>query len=396
MHIADSAVHSSATAVAKRPAPKYQDAKEVTSPEEQQGNWLERIQNFRFDFGPSQKDVLSFTKQLTIMIRAGISITDALEAIAGQEQNPKFKAAIADLREKIESGLSFSQALREHPDIFSTLYINMIAAAEISGSLTVMMEKLAGYLDSEAETRSQIRSAMIYPIIIGVMAIGVTIFLLCFVLPKFTQVFAGKEYLLPASTKILMASSQFLRSYWYLIVPAVAGMIFGFFHFINTHFGRLWWDDTKLKLPLIRTLCRSLYITRSLHTMGVLLRGGVPILDTLGLTAHIAGNVLYENMWLQVKEEVRQGKKIAPSLNQYDLLGANVVQMLRSGEESGTMGDVLTDVADYYSRKLKSVIKTVTSMIEPIMIVAMGVLVGFIAMSIILPIFKMSSAVTGK
>ncbi len=237
---------------------------------------------------------------------------------------------------------------------------------------------------------------MVYPIIIAVMAVFVTIFLLCFVLPRFTAIFAGKEHLLPASTKILMASSGFLRGYWFLIIPAVGGLFGGFLYFIGTNVGRLWWDKTKLVLPLIKTLCRSLYITRGLHTMGVLMKAGVPILDTISVTAQISGNVLYKDMWLGVYADVRQGKKIASSLNQYNLMPSNVVQMIRSGEDSGTMSEVLRDVSDYYARELKTVIKTVTSMIEPIMIVLMGVLVGFIAMSIILPIFKMSSLVMGK
>jgi type IV pilus assembly protein PilC len=272
----------------------------------------------------------------------------------------------------------------------------MVAAAEVSGSLSSMLQKLAEYLDSETETRSQVKGAMVYPVIIAVMAVSVTVFLLCFVLPRFTAIFSGKEHLLPRPTKILMASSAFLRGYWYFIVPGVGAALWSFWYFIGTTAGRLWWDKTKLSLPLIKTLCRSLYITRSLHTMGVLIRSGVPILSTISITAQIAGNVLYKKMWLGVHQEVRQGKKIASSLGQYNLMPGNVVQMIRSGEESGTMGDVLRDVSNYYARELKTVIKTVTSMIEPIMICIMGVLVGFIAMSIILPIFRMSSLVMGK
>jgi type IV pilus assembly protein PilC len=301
-----------------------------------------------------------------------------------------------DLKIRVEAGQSFSQALAEHPHTFSELYINMIAAAEISGSLSDMMQKLAEYLDHEAETRSQVKGAMVYPIIIAVMAIAVTTFLLCFVLPRFTAIFAGKEHLLPKPTKALMATSAFLRGFWYFIIPAIGAALWGFWYFIGTDVGRLWWDKTKLSVPLIRTLCRSLYITRSLHTMGVLTRAGVPILSTISITAQIAGNILYRNMWLAVHEEVRQGKKIASSLHQYNLMPNNVVQMIRSGEDSGTMSDVLRDVSNFYARELKTVIKTVTSMIEPIMIVCMGVLVGFIAMSIILPIFKMSNLVMGK
>lgn len=356
----------------------------------------DRLKSFRIEFGPGRKDILVFTNQLAVMVRAGISLQDALDSISGQQTNRKFSEIITDLKNRIEAGQSFSQALSEHPHVFSELYINMVAAAEISGSLSSMMQKLAEYLDDEAETRSQVRGAMVYPIIIAVMAVTVTIFLLCFVLPRFTAIFAGKEHLLPRPTKLLMASSAFLRAYWFVIIPAIGAVLWGFWYFTGTAIGRLWWDKTKLSMPLIRTLCRSLYITRSLHTMSVLTKAGVPILNTIAITAQISGNVLFRNMWLGVYEEVRQGKKIAGSLGQYHLMPSNVVQMIRSGEESGTMADVLKDVSSFYARELRTVIKAVTSMIEPLMIVAMGFLVGFIAMSIILPIFKMSSIVTGK
>jgi type IV pilus assembly protein PilC len=357
---------------------------------------LEKLRSFRVEFGPGRKDILNFTRQLAVMIRAGISLQDALDGIGAQHDNAKFQAVIRDLKQRIEEGNSFSQALAEHPQVFNNLYINMVAAAEASGSLSDMLQKLAEYLDQETETRSQVKGAMVYPIIIATMAVAVTIFLLCFVLPRFTMIFRGKEDLLPMPTKILMASSAFLRHWWYVIVPALGAALWGFYFFINTIPGRAWWDRTKLILPLIRTLCRSLYITRGLHTMGVLTRAGVPILNTISITAHISGNVLYKDMWLGVYEEVRQGKKIAASLARYTLMPSSVVQMIRSGEDSGNMADVLRDISAFYGRELKTVIKAVTSMIEPIMIVCMGCLVGFIAMSIILPIFKMSNLVSGK
>ncbi|MCK4294688.1 MAG: type II secretion system F family protein [Planctomycetes bacterium] len=398
--------HQGGTAVAEdsrrdRQSHEQQVATESTLPAgslstgQKKTGW-QKIGTFRVEFGPSRKDILNFTNQLAVMIRAGISLQDSLESIAGQNTNQKFRVVITDIKNRIEAGQSFSQALAEHPQVFTNLYINMVAAAEVSGSLSSMLQKLAEYLDSEAETRSQIKGAMVYPVIIAVMAVAVTIFLLCFVLPRFTAIFAGKEHLLPTPTKILMASSAFLRGFWYFIIPGVGALMWAFWYFVGTTAGRFWWDKTKLVLPLIKTLCRSLYITRSLHTMGVLIRAGVPILNTISITAQIAGNVLYKAMWLGVHEEVRQGKKIASSLSQYSLMPPNVVQMIRSGEDSGTMGDVLRDVSNYYARELKTVIKTVTSMIEPIMICLMGVLVGFIAMSIILPIFRMSSLVMGK
>ena len=348
------------------------------------------------EFGPSRKDILNFTNQLAVMIRAGIGIVESLGSIAEQQSNSKFAAIIFDLKQRIEAGQSFSQALAEQNGVFSDIYINMVAAAEISGSLSGMLQKLVEYLDRDDETRSQIKGAMVYPIIIATMAVSTTTFLLMFVLPRFTAIFAGKEHLLPWPTKVLMGASQFMLGYWYLVVLAIGGLVGGFLYFISKPIGRYWWDKTKLQLPIISTLCRSLYITRSLHTMGVLVHAGVPILNTISITAQIAGNILYKNMWLRIHEDVRQGRKIASGLVRGGLMPEDVVQMIKSGEESGTLSDVLADVAEYYSRKLKAVIKMTVSMIEPIMIVLMGFLVGFIAMSIILPIFKMSSLVTSN
>jgi type IV pilus assembly protein PilC len=365
------------------------------SPQNQGNSLAQKLTNFSVESGPSRKDILNFTNQLAVMVKAGISLQDSLDSIGSNVKKRKFREIVIDLKNRIESGQSFSQALSEHPDVFSNLYINMVAAAEISGSLSSMLQQLAGYLDQEAETRSQVIGAMVYPIIIAVMAISVTVFLLTFVLPRFLTVFEGKEHLLPAPTKIIMATSTFMRGYWFILLPAIGAGFVAFIYFIKTPVGRLWWDQTKLRIPLLKTLCRSLYITRSLHTMGVLTNAGVPVLDTLSITSQISGNVLYEKMWRGVHESVRQGNKIASSLASYELMPSNVVQMIQSGEDSGSLSDVLKDVSDFYARELKTVIKAVTSMIEPIMIVLMGVLVGFIAMSIILPIFKMSSLVSG-
>jgi type II secretory pathway component PulF len=265
-----------------------------------------KLRGFRVEFGPSRKDILHFTSQLAVMVRAGISLQDALEAIGSQCDNVKFKAVLRDLKMRIEEGNSFSQALAEHPQVFNNLYINMVAAAEASGSLSDMLQKLAEYLDQEAETRSQIKGAMVYPVIIAVMAVSVTVFLMC--CRALHDDLSWQRDLLPMPTVILMASSAFLRHWWYVIVPAIGAALWGFYFFINTTPGRAWWDQMKLILPLIRTLCRSLYITRGLHTMGVLTKAGVPILNTISITAHISGNVLYKEMWLGVYEEVRRAE----------------------------------------------------------------------------------------
>lgn len=372
------------------------DVQEQEQEQVENKSLLNKILTFRIDLGPGRKDILNFTIQLAVMVRAGISIQDSMNSIAEEIQNPKFKKILLDIKSKIEEGQSLSQALANHPKVFSALYINMVAAAELSGSLSEMLQRLAEYLDAEADTRAQVKGAMIYPIIIATLAVTVVIFLLTFVLPKFTKIFAGKEHLLPMPTKMLMAISAFLQSYWYFVVIVIVAAVAGFIYFISTEIGRRWWDRTKLIIPLIRTLCKSLYISRSLHTMSVLTAAGVPILDTISITAHISGNVLYKSMWLGVYEEVKQGKKIAGSLSKYHLMPPNVKQMIKSGEDSGTLSEVLKDISEFYARQLKTVIKATVSMIEPIMIVLMGVFVGFIAMSIMLPIFQMSNLVSGK
>ena len=344
-------------------------------------------------FGPGAKDVQSFTAQLSVMIRAGISIRAAIEGIADQVQNPKFKEMLVQMKKDVESGKQFSDALMRYPKVFSPLYINMVKASELSGGFSKMLDRIAGYLTQQIETTSMVRGAMIYPGIIGTMAVGTTIFLLTFVLPRFLVIFKGKEKALPAPTKLLMATSSFMVNYWYVLIFGIVAAVWGFILMIKTDWGRVWWDKVKLTLPLFKKLFRALYISRSLHTMGQLINAGVPILDTLGITAEISGNTIYKRMWRSVYTAVKQGKKISTPLSKSPLLPRSVVQMLGAGEESGKLGEVLDEVSEYYSRELRAVIKGVTAMIEPLMIVLMGSIVGFIAMSIILPIFKLSTLV---
>jgi len=222
------------------------------------------------------------------------------------------------------------------------------------------------------------------------------VFLLTWVLPKFAGVFKGKEDILPKPTKALLALSAFLRGYYQIILACLVSIIVGFRFAIKTSSGKVYWDRCKLKMPLLRKMFRAMYIARGLQTMGELINAGVPMLDTLQITAEVSGNCVYQNMWLDVKKAVKEGNKIAEPLRANPILPRNVIQMIAAGEESGNLGEVLSEVSDYYQRELKDTIKAVTSMLEPIMIVFMGVVVGFIAMSIILPVFKMSSIASGK
>jgi type IV pilus assembly protein PilC len=349
--------------------------------------------SLQISMGPSARDIQNFTSQLAVMIRAGISIRAAIEGISEQVENPKFKKMLVQMKKDVEGGKQFSDALMRYPKYFSPLYINMVKASELSGGFSKMLDRIAEYLSQQIETMSMVRGAMIYPGIIGTMAIGTTIFLLTFVLPRFMVIFKGKEAALPLPTKMLLALSAFMVSYWYILLAAAIAAIWGFVLALRTDWGRLWWDKTKLTVPLFKKLFRALYISRGLHTMGQLINAGVPMLDTIAITAEISGNSLYKRMWRAVYGAVKQGKKISAPLQKSPLLPKAVVQMISAGEESGKLGEVLDEVSDYYSRELRAVIKGVTAMIEPLMIVMMGSVVGFIAMSIILPIFKLSTLV---
>ncbi len=342
---------------------------------------------------PKQKHVLEFTTQLAVMIRAGINIRAALDGIADQTVQPNFKKVIIQIKTDVESGKQFSEAISRFPKLFGPLYVNMTRASEMSGSFAKMLDRIAGYIQQEIDTRKMVIGASIYPGVIGTMAVAVTIFLLTFVLPKFKAVFQGKEEVLPWATKFLMALSDFMVHNWYFVIGGIVVVIGGIVGFAKTELGGFWFDKMRLTIPIVRSMFRALYIGRSLHTMGQLINAGVPMLDTLAITGDISGNRLYRGMWRSVYSSVKQGKKIAQPLAKTTLLPRAVVQMVTAGEESGKLGEVLDEISSYYQRQLKDKIKAVTSMIEPIMIILMGSVVGFIAMAIILPIFKMSSLV---
>jgi type IV pilus assembly protein PilC len=342
---------------------------------------------------PKAKHVLDFTTQLAVMMRAGINLRAALDGIAEQTTHPNFKKVILALKTDVESGKQFSQAVARHPKLFGPLYINMVRASEMSGSFAEMLDRIAAYIAQEIETRKMVIGAAIYPGVIGTMAVGVTIFLLTFVLPKFKAVFQGKEDVLPWATNFLLGMSDFMVHNWPWIVASIIGGVGGLVFFSKTTVGSFWIDKIKLNTPVVKGMFRSLYISRSLQTMGQLVNAGVPMLDTLAITGDVSGNTFYKQLWRAVYASAKQGKKIAAPLQKSKLLPQSVVQMIGAGEESGKLGEVLDEISVYYAKQLKDQIKAVTSMIEPIMIVLMGSVVGFIAMAIILPIFKMSQIV---
>ncbi len=342
----------------------------------------------------TQKHVLDFTTQLSVMIRAGINLRAALDGIADQTDHRTFKKVIESLKADVESGKQFSDALARYPKLFGPLYINMVRASEMSGSFSEMLDRIGGYIAQQIETKKMVIGASIYPAIIGGMAVTVTVFLLTFVLPKFYTIFEGKEDVLPWATNFLMMLSKTLTDQWPFLLGGVVVVGGSVFAFIKTELGSFWVDKLKLTIPVLRSMFRSLYITRSLQTMGQLINAGVPMLDTLTITSEISGNKIYEGMWRKVHNSVKQGRKIAEPLQKDAILPKAVIQMISAGEESGKLGEVLDEISVFYAKQLKDHIRAVTGMIEPIMIILMGSIVGFIAMAIILPIFKMSQLVS--
>ena len=342
---------------------------------------------------PKTAHVLDFTTQLAVMMRAGINLRSALEGIAEQTQHARFKKIVLELKADVEAGKQFSEGLAKHPKLFGKMYINMVRASEMSGSFSDMLDRIASYINQEMETRRMVVGAAIYPAVIGTMAVVVTLFLLAFVLPKFYVVFEGKEDILPWATKFLMGLSEFVVAKKLYLGLGVLAAGVGGYAFGKTEVGGFFVDKMKLRIPVLQGMFRALYISRSLQTMGQLINAGVPMLDTIAITGDISGNRLYKGMWKSVYSSVKQGKKLTAPLRKTKLLPMSVVQMIAAGEDSGKLGEVLDEVSEYYHKRLREAIKTVTGLIEPIMIIVMGAVVGFIAMAIILPIFKMSAIV---
>ncbi|MBN2582167.1 MAG: type II secretion system F family protein [Planctomycetes bacterium] len=373
------------TRTAGRPAPTA-PAAEAAAPKQS-------IMTVQFGARVTQRDVLTVTRQLSVMVKAGISITQALENMALQTTNPKLQKLLNQLYDDVEAGKPFSEAVAAHPKVFSPLYIHMIQASELSGSFSHILSRIADYLSQQLETRSQVIAAMLYPIIIGTMAVLVTIFMLIFILPKFLVLFQGKEDMLPLPTKMLLGLSWSMTTFWYLYLAGAAIVAVGTVIFSKTDTGHYFFDTLKLNVPIFKKLFHCLYLSRGLKTMGELVNAGVPMLETLTVTSKVTGNIHYRDLWMQVRETVQQGQTISQTLLRSTLMPRGVTQMISAGEESGNLAGVLADVSEFYDRELKAVIKASTAVIEPVMIIAMGGVVGFVASSIMLPIFKMSRLV---
>ena len=338
-----------------------------------------------------QSDIIFLTSQLAVMVDTGITLSTALESIATQEENKTLKKVLVDLTTRVEGGEDFSSALARHSKHFDKTYISLVKASEHTGTLGEMLENISEHLRKQLETRQKVKAAMAYPGIMLTLAVGVTIFMLTYVLPKFTPLFNRKGMKLPIATKVLMAASDALLHYWYLWLLGIVALVLAYVFGSKTEAGRKFLDGIKLNLPIIGQLNRKIIVSRSMRTLGTMIGAGVSMLDAIRLAAEVSGNIYYEQIWLHVLDQITQGKRVAESLvGNNKLFPSTLVQMIASGEETGKLDKVLAKVSNYYDREVETSIKSATSMIEPILIVGMGIVVGSIAMGLLLPIFQLS------
>ncbi len=337
-------------------------------------------------------EIINATSQLAIMVETGITLAAALDGICAQEENPTLKKLLLGLKSDVEAGEDFSSSLAKHPKYFDKTFVSLICASEQTGSLGEMLDSVANYLQKEVETRAKVRAALTYPVVMLVVALGVTIFLLTYVLPKFAPMFSRKGIKLPTITVIMMNLSDAMIHYWYFWLIGLVLSAVGFVFFARSEFGRRTIDLIKIRMPIAGAMFRKVAISRSVRTLGTMVESGVSMLDAIKLTAEVSGNYHYEQVWYKVLDDVTTGCQIHKSLAGSKLFPSTLVQMIASGEETGKLDFVLKRISNHYDQEVEMSLKSVTSMIEPIMITGMGVVVGGIAMSLLLPIFSLSRA----
>ncbi len=337
----------------------------------------------------TRSDIIYLTNQLAIMVETGISISHSLSTIIEQEDNPKLCQLLLNLKQSVEAGEDLSTALARHPAYFDQTYVSLIRASEVTGSMGVMLQRIASYLDKEKEIRGKVRSAMMYPMVMAFASIGVTVFLLLYIFPKFEPLFKRPGADLPQLTVFLIGVSDSMMAHWYWWLIAVVSLVVGLVLFRRTETGRQTFDYLKINLPILGPLFRKVAITRSIRTLGTMTASGVPVLESLQLSADVAGNYYYRKLWLDVINQVATGKQICDALSTSSLCPPLLVRMIAAGEDTGKLDTVLQKVSGYYDTEVENSINTTTRLIEPIMIAVMGFVVGAIALSLLLPIFSL-------
>lgn len=338
-------------------------------------------------------DISMMTRQLSTLVGAGFPLVSALDALVPQTKSQGFVKIIAQLKEAIVEGNSFAAALSNYPNIFSKLYINMVRAGESSGTLEIVLDRLADITEKQQALKSRIRAAMAYPIFMALIGAAVLILLLTFIVPNITSIFTEMDKVLPAPTRLLIAVSAWLSQYWWFLLLLVIAAGFGLRAVRKTDQGAFFIDRLILRLPLFGSLVRRLTVARFTRTLGSLLQNGVSMLIALDIARGIAGNRLISEAIEAAAAEVEKGRGLGQSLGQAEVFPHLSVQMIEVGEHSGDLEEMLIKIADVYEREVEAIVMSITSLMEPLMILGMALVVGFIVLSICLPIFEMNQLV---
>lgn len=341
----------------------------------------------------SDKDIVIFTRQFATMIDAGLPLVQCLEILSAQCENPVLAKAVGEVRGDVEGGSTYADALRKHPKVFDDLYVNMVAAGEAGGILDTILNRLAKHIEKSMKLKKQIKSAMVYPsTIMGVAGIVIVV-LLVFVIPIFAQMFTDFGGTLPALTQFVIDISYFMKSNILIIVGAVGSAVFGFKKYYRTPSGRKTVDKLALKLPVLGDLIRKAAVAKFTRTLGTLIASGVPILEGLGIVAKTAGNKIIEQALMNARQSISEGKTISDPLGKEKVFPPMVVQMIAVGETTGALDAMLSKIADFYDDEVDSAVGALTSLLEPMLMVFLGITIGTIVIAMYLPIFKLASVV---
>jgi type IV pilus assembly protein PilC len=335
-------------------------------------------------------DLIQLSTQLAIMLETGVNLNEALDCIAKQSDVPRVRQVIGDVCEQLQAGNTLSDSLSRHPRTFPTLYIALIRASEKSGMMSRLLNRATAYLRDEQETMRKVKGALTYPAIMFAFAITTTTFLLAFVLPRFTAIYANKKAALPGPTKLLMAISDFLVNDWMIIIAAIATTVIGSMLYVRTSAGARLWHFIQLHVPLFGKLYRKLHLARGLRMCGTMAGAGVQLMECVKTAHDLCPNTYFRDLWQQAEEQIQSGKQLSEPLFASSLVPRSVAQMLYSGEKSGKLAMVMEQVSTYAEIELKEQITNMTRYIEPLMIVVMGLIIGGVALALLLPIFTIS------
>ncbi len=341
-------------------------------------------------------DLVMFTRQLATMIDAGLAMVQSLQALADQTQNKVMRDVIKDVCTRVEGGDSFSEALQKHPKAFNRLYVAMVGAGEKGGLLSEILARLATYLENTARLRKKVKSAMMYPTIVTLVAIAITIFLLVKVIPVFGDIYSGFGAKLPGPTQFLINLSNLLKSYFLLFIMAAGGGVYGWLYFIKTPAGRHFWDAQRIKLPIFGVIAHKICLARFTRTLSSLIRSGVPILEVLQIVSQTVGNVVMEKAIKVASSDIERGESISAALGKHPVFPNMIIRMISAGEQTGKIDNMLERISDFLDEEIEVTLSGLTSLIEPILIVVLGVVVGGMVICMFLPIFKLSEIVSPK